>query len=201
MYDLVTIISGVIFVIGIISGIGPQNLNTISHAIKRNYEYQVATTCFLADSLLILIGCLGISFSAKIIIVIINIVGTIFISVYLIQKIAGLFEKHNKYTINNQILTKKEAIKKALFLTWLNPLVFMDTIVIIGSAATHYKGINLFEFTFGAVLGDAIWIYGLTLGARSFSSKLNRPIVWFILDIMTVLILSFILYKTVLFLF
>lgn len=201
MYDLITIISGVVFVIGIISGIGPQNLNTISHAIKRNYEFEVATTCFLADSILILIGCLGISFSAKIIIIFINIVGTIFISVYLIQKVAGLFEKHKKYSINDQVLTKKEAIRKALFLTWLNPLVFMDTIVIIGSAATHYKGISLFEFTFGAVLGDAIWIYGLAFIARSFSNKLNRPKVWFVLDIITIIILSYILYKTILFLF
>ena len=195
-----TLFGGTLFVIGIIAGIGPQNLNTMSHAIRRNHEYTVALTCFLADGLLILAGGLGLKlFDSKWIIVLINIIGIIFLFYYLWTKIRGLNEPHH-IKFSNDILDKKNAIFRALALTWLNPLVFIDTIIVIGGASTHYTGLQNFAFISGALLGDFIWLFGLTLIARTFAKHLNRQAVWFILDVLTILLVSYVLIKMVSFL-
>ena len=116
---------------------------------------------------------------------------------YLVHKTRGLFQKHSKFTINSNFLTRKESILQALALTWLNPLVFMDTIVIIGGTATQYIGLGRATFILGAILGDFIWLFGLTTIAKSISHKLNRTSIWVSLDVITIGIMVVILYKTI----
>ena len=196
--DMFTILSGIIFVIGVIAGIGPQNLNIISHAIKNNHSVAVTTTSCLADLVLLLIGVFGLSFNgSKPFLFLINIIGIVFVLWFLFLKIRGLFNHRNKFYIKNEHTTKVQAILKALALTWLNPLVIVDMLVIIAGAATHYHGVSWTCFVIGAVLGDIIWLYGLTFFARKFSGKLDRIEVWITLDLMTILIMLFILYKTI----
>lgn len=192
------ILTGALFVLAVIAGIGPQNLNTISHGIKRNHSYIVATTCFFADSVLIVIGCLGLSITSSITInLIINIIGALFIGFYLLKKCISLTQQKS-YHINQMMLSKKQAILIALTLTWLNPLVFIDTIIIIGGTASHYSGRALFDFLIGAIIGDFIWLFGLSYLSQKLANKLNHPKVWIALDIVTIMIMSWILYKTIL---
>ncbi|TXI91597.1 MAG: hypothetical protein E6Q33_09910 [Neisseriales bacterium] len=196
-----TLFGGALFVLGVIAGIGPQNLNTMTHAIRRNHEYAVATTCFLADIALILLGCLGLKFTeSKIFLLLINLIGIGFLSYYLWLKIKGLNKPH-EVKFSQDILDKKSAILRALALTWLNPLVAIDTLVIIGGASTNYHGIMNFAFIAGAILGDFIWLFGLTLISRTFAERLNRPLVWLFIDISTILLVAYILIRMVSFLF
>lgn len=193
-----TIFTGALFVLAVIAGIGPQNLNTISHGIKQNHSYIVATTCFFADSVLIIIGCLGLSItSSPTINLIINIIGALFIGFYLLKKCISL-TKQKSYHINQVMLSRKQSILLALTLTWLNPLVFIDTIIIIGGTASHYTGSPLFDFLIGAIIGDFIWIFGLSYLSQKLANKLNHHKVWIALDIFTIMIMSWILYKTIL---
>lgn len=197
---LLTIFGGALMVIAIIAGIGPQNLNTMSHAIHRNHEYAVATTCFLADAALILIGCIGVSELNHTAILVINIVGIIFLNYYLWLKIAALNKPQN-VKLDNKIVSKKTAIVRALGLTWLNPLVFIDTIVVIGGTSARYSGSQHLAFTIGALLGDFIWLFGLTFLARTFANKLNRPAVWFIIDISTIVLVGYVLINLIAYFF
>ncbi|MBY0379873.1 MAG: LysE family transporter [Burkholderiales bacterium] len=195
---MIILLTGIIFVLGILPGIGPQNLNILSHGIRQNYHYVVGTTCVIADGVLIILGGVGLKLSnSQTIILVINIVGIIFIGFYILLKAKDLFNVHDKYNISSQIYTLKTSITRALVLTWLNPLVFIDTVVIIGGASSHYIGKDWFCFMLGAILGDIIWIYGLVFVSSKLSYKLNHPTVWFILDILTILIMTFILYQTI----
>jgi L-lysine exporter family protein LysE/ArgO len=200
LHHLLAIFSGAVFTLAVIAGIGPQSLLLISHGIKRNHPIAVATTCFLADISLILLACIGLSISdSHYIFLIINILGIIFISWYLYTKIKNLFKKREKISIQSDILTRKQAILRGIALTWLNPIVIIDTIVVIGGTATQYSGINRIDFTIGALLGDFVWTYALIYLAIIFSHKLNRVAIWLILDTFTILIMCFIWYKTLLF--
>lgn len=186
-----------LLVIGIIAGIGPQNLNLISHAIRKNYTYEVAITCFLADTVLILIGCIGLmQINSKTFVAIINIVGIIFLSFYIFVKLKDLNKPHH-IKFDNTFITKKVAIFRALGLTWLNPLVFIDTIVVIGGTSAHYTGMQHLAFTTGAVIGDFIWLFGVAYFANRFSKQLNKPIVWKIIDITTIILISYIVIKLI----
>lgn len=201
LQSLSEILSGAIFVIGVIAGIGPQNLNIISHAIRRNHAFLVALACFLSDIILIGGGGLGINvLHSKVLIIIINIVGAVFMVWYIGTKVHSLFKPHSKYHLGSVTLTKNQAVVKALAFTWLNPLVIIDTIVIIGGASSHYQGISLFKFLTGALLGDFIWIFGLYKLAEIFADKLNQVWIWITLDVMTIMIMSLILYKIMIFL-
>ncbi|MFN7094200.1 MAG: LysE/ArgO family amino acid transporter [Burkholderiales bacterium] len=194
------ILSGAIFVLAVIAGIGPQNLNTLNHAIQKNHAYPVATTCFLADSTLILAGGIGLTLAdSHLIILFINLIGILFMTGYLLLKIRGLFQHRSKLTIKGELLTQRQAILRALALTWLNPLVFIDTIVVIGGTATQYIGSRRIDFIVGALLGDLVWLFGLTFVASALAHKLNRTSVWISLDILTIGIMLIILYKTILF--
>ncbi|MEN9946222.1 MAG: hypothetical protein RLZZ293_608 [Pseudomonadota bacterium] len=193
-------LSGAVFVFGIVAGIGPQNLNIMSHAIHRNYAKEVAITCFLADSLLILVGCIGLSFmNAKWLLLSINLFGIIFLVYYLWQKIVQLNQPHH-VKFANAILTRRAAILRALALTWLNPLVFIDTLVIIGGASTHYTGLANLSFTAGAVIGDLAWIFGVTYLSQRFADKLRSPRVWMLIDISTIILVAYVLIKMISFL-
>lgn len=200
IHNLWEILSGALFVLGIIAGIGPQNLNIISHAIKRNHEIYVANVCFLSDIILITLGFIGLSLSSShIIVLLINILGIMFLSWYLLIKIKGLFVVRSQYNVNDNILTRRQSILRALALTWLNPLVFIDTIVVIDGNALQYIGVDRLDFLVGALIGDFLWIYGLTILVRIFSHRLNRIWIWVMLDILTVIIMCLVLYKTILY--
>lgn len=200
LHHLFIIISGAIFVFAAIAGIGPQNLNTISHGIRHNFEYKVALTCFIANSSLILFGSIGIGLSnSRIIILFINIIGIIFISLYLFQKCYGLLKKRSSLKVEGDVLTRNQAILRALALVFLNPLVFIDTIVVIDGTASQYIGLDKAAFLFGAVIGNFVWVVGLAYVASSFSHKLNRAIVWVCLDLLTIIVMAIILVKTILF--
>lgn len=190
-----TMFGGAVLVIGIIAGVGPQNLNIMSHAIRKNHTFSVTATCFLADTVLILAGCIGISaLNSPVLNKIINIIGVIFLSYFIFIKLRGLNQPQN-IKLDDKLVSKKIAILRGLALTWLNPLVFIDTVVIIGGRATNYTGINHTAFTLGAVLGDFIWIFGLALLSRIFAKKLNRPAVWFIIDLSTIILVAYVLFN------
>lgn len=195
------VFSGALFVLGVIAGIGPQNLNTMTHGIRRNHEFAVATTCFIADAILIILGVLGLKFTnSRELVIIINIVGIAFLAWYLWLKIRGLNQPH-EHKLKTEIVGKKVAILRALALTWLNPLVFIDTIVVIGGASTHYPGWKNWAFLFGALLGDFIWLFGLTMISRTFAERLNRPKVWLAIDISTIILVAYVLIKMLSFFF
>lgn len=198
--NLWDILGYALFVISVISGIGPQNLNIISHCIKRNHEILVASTCFLSDITLIIFGFVILNVShSDIIIRVINILGIAFLSWYFFIKIKNLFAKRSLYSAENSILTPVKAILRATALTWFNPLVLIDTIVVIDGNIMQHNNVSHIKFLCGAILGDFLWIYGLMLLVRMFSHKLNKLWVWLCLDIMTIIIISVILYKTILY--
>ena len=196
----IAILSGAVFVLAVIAGIGPQNLNIISHAIKRNHAREVAITSFLADITLILVGGIGLSLAGThSIIFFINVVGIVFIVWYLYYKVTALFKPRSELNIEECHDSRNKAILRALALTWLNPLVFIDTIVVIGGTSSHYTGLQRVDFLVGALVGDFIWIFGVAFIAKRFSAQLNRKSVWIALDVTTIIIMAYILYKTVAF--
>ena len=60
---MLIVLNGILITLALFIGIGPQNLNIISHAIKKNHPYVVASTCFISDAILIIMGGFSIKFS------------------------------------------------------------------------------------------------------------------------------------------
>ena len=72
----------------------------------------------------------------------------------------------------------------ALALSLLNPHVYLDTVVLLGSIAGQFQGIGRVWFTIGAVIASAVWFYGLGLGARWLAPLFRKPMAWRVLDLL-----------------
>jgi L-lysine exporter family protein LysE/ArgO len=76
----------------------------------------------------------------------------------------------------------KVAVTTALALTWLNPHVYLDTVVFLGAVATQQQHAERWWWAGGAMLGSLIWFAGLGFGARLLRPVFARPGSWRVLD-------------------
>jgi L-lysine exporter family protein LysE/ArgO len=75
----------------------------------------------------------------------------------------------------------RTAVLTCLALTWLNPHVYLDTVLLLGSVANGY-GERRWLFGVGAAAGSALWFSGLGFGARLLRGVFARPVAWRVLD-------------------
>ena len=73
---------------------------------------------------------------------------------------------------------------RALALTWLNPHVYLDTVLLLGSIANHEGPVGRWWFAAGACVASVLWFCGLGYGARRASRLLARPRAWQVLDVL-----------------
>jgi L-lysine exporter family protein LysE/ArgO len=76
------------------------------------------------------------------------------------------------------------AVVQAVALTWLNPHVYLDTVLLLGSIAAHHGSTGKWWFAVGAGLGSILWFTGLGYGARLAAPLLARPRAWQVLDVL-----------------
>jgi L-lysine exporter family protein LysE/ArgO len=75
-------------------------------------------------------------------------------------------------------------IRRAMALTWLNPHVYLDTVVLLGSIANSRGPVDRWWFAVGAVLASTLWFAGLGFGARFAAPLLTTPRAWQVLDLL-----------------
>ncbi|BCJ54269.1 hypothetical protein Asp14428_57440 [Actinoplanes sp. NBRC 14428] len=76
--------------------------------------------------------------------------------------------------------TLRATLLTCLALTYLNPHVYLDTVLLLGSVAQQHP--HQWLFGLGAAAASAVWFTALGLGARRLAPVLNRPVAWRILD-------------------
>ena len=74
-----------------------------------------------------------------------------------------------------------EVLVTCLALTWLNPHVYLDTVVLLGALANEHRD-ERWLFGIGAVTASAVWFFSLSLGARRLTGLFATPTTWRILD-------------------
>jgi L-lysine exporter family protein LysE/ArgO len=75
------------------------------------------------------------------------------------------------------------AVTTALAVTFLNPHVYLDTVLVLGGVAARFAGFDRIMFACGAALASLLWFYGLGFGAARWSRFLTRPNTWRVVDI------------------
>jgi L-lysine exporter family protein LysE/ArgO len=81
-------------------------------------------------------------------------------------------------------LSRRTAVLTATALTWLNPHVYLDTVLLLGSIANTHGQAGRWWFAAGASLASMLWFSGLGFGARLASPLLSRPRAWQVLDVL-----------------
>ena len=172
------------FIIGssLIIAIGPQNLFVINQGLKKNYVFIVVLICSLSDSLLIVCGIylsnniLSLNTS---LITIMKLIGGIWLILYGINKIKNSRQHEiNSNAFNESSFSK--VIVTTLAITYANPHVYLDTVILLGSISINFD--NKLYFGLGAIFASFIFFFSLGYFSNFLSRYIKSPKVWFYVD-------------------
>ncbi len=169
----------------LIVAIGAQNAFVLSQSLKGNHEWLIATICCICDVVLISAGIGGLGVLLKTMPSLtfwIAILGTVFLLFYGAMSFKSMLRRHKLETVERPPLTLKKAVVMTLALTLLNPHVYLDTVMLIGSIANTKFPDTQWWFALGAILASFVWFYGLTAFAKVLVPVFKRPRTWQILD-------------------
>ena len=172
------------FIIGssLIIAIGPQNLFVINQGLKKNFVFIVVLICSLSDSLLIICGIylsnniLSLNTS---IVTIMKLIGGIWLILYGINKIKNS-RRHEINTNQFNESSFSKVIITTLAITYANPHVYLDTVILLGSISINFD--NKLYFGLGAIFASFIFFFSLGYFSNFLSRYIKSPKVWFYVD-------------------
>ena len=164
----------------LIMAIGAQNAFVLAQAVKKQHHWPVVCLCIAIDMLLISIGMMGAGAVIQLWPAALNILclgGVVFLSWYGLQSFKAFFNPE-ALSAGRAQTTLKAAILTALGVSLLNPHVYLDTVVLLGSIGNQFHGAEKYGFWLGAMLASISWFVALTLLAKKLAPWLGRPQVW-----------------------
>src|SRR5690606_5733629 len=84
----------------------------------------------------------------------------------------------------------KAAVLTCLAFTFLNPHVYLDTVVLLGSLSAAYQGMERLAYGMGAVMASFVWFFSLGYGARLLTPLFAKPAAWRVLDVVIGMVMS-----------
>jgi len=177
--------AGLGFGLSLIVAIGAQNAFVLRQGLRKEHVFTVVAICAASDALLILLGILGLGAliaGLPFLLLLIELAGGVFLITYGVMA-ARRAIKPSKLTADPSGAPLKwgVAVATALALTYLNPHVYLDTVLLLGSVAGTY-GVDRWWFGLGAALGSIIWFSSLGFGAQLLRPVFAKAIAWRILD-------------------
>jgi L-lysine exporter family protein LysE/ArgO len=182
---LIAVASGLALGMGLIVAIGAQNAFVLRQGLRLEHVAAVVAVCALSDLALIVAGVLGAGAALSRVpwlIPVVCLAGAAFLLCYGV--LAGRRAMRPSALLPDAAGTRAglaATVGTCLALTWLNPHVYLDTVVLLGSMASTY-GEQRWQFAAGAGVGSAIWFTGLGYGARLLRPVFARPAAWRVLD-------------------
>ena len=185
--------NGLLIAAGLIMVIGAQNAYVLQQGLLKNHVFTLCTICFAADAMLIIAGVAGLGgYIARypLILKTAAFLGAGILFFYVCKSIRAAFRAEALTAPAGAGQTARgPAVATLLALTFLNPHVYLDTVLLIGSVSAQYQGAALTAFTAGAVSASGLWFYSLGYCAKTLSPVLARPSAWRKLNIAIALIM------------
>jgi L-lysine exporter family protein LysE/ArgO len=171
---------------GLIIAIGAQNAYLLSLGIRREHHRIAALICAVLDISLIMLGVAGVGTavaSSPELAVYVSWGGGIFLFLYGGKSLLSVFKKVTMGVDCRQRQTLKTVVLTTLALTLLNPHVYLDTVVLLGSISSRYPVEERTFFALGACTASTLWFFTLSTGASRLAPVFKNPNSWKILDL------------------
>ena len=186
-------IAGFLLGASLIIAIGAQNAFILRQGLLRQHVFILSLICALSDALLIAAGVAGlgtlISQSPKLITAV-TIGGALFLFSYAVIAFRRALKPEVLKAANAGEARLGPAIAACLAFTFLNPHVYLDTVVLLGSLSAAYEGQARLAFGLGAATASFVWFFGLGYGARLLEPVFARPASWRVLDFLIGAVMS-----------
>ncbi|GAC18417.1 LysE/ArgO family amino acid transporter [Paraglaciecola arctica] len=176
----------------LIIAIGSQNAFLLQQGLLRRFHWQIATLCSVLDTLLICAGVFGLGMLVKQYpqsLKLISVFGVVFLLIYGYKALRSAMNSTTLSAGSRGSTSLKAAVLTTLALSLLNPHVYLDTVLLIGSVGSQFESSLRPWFAVGAVSASFLWFYSLAHAARWLAPFFKKPIAWRILDLSVCLIM------------
>lgn len=183
---LSALVSGFIAAAGLIVAIGAQNAFVLRQGLQRSHVGLVVLVCMLGDIVLIIAGVAGIGALVHQwpwLLQLLRFGGAAFLAVY------GFMAVRRAVTGGSELAPAnapkqhwRPVLLTAAAFTFLNPHVYLDTMVLLGSLSTRYPAETRWAFALGACCASVMWFSALGFGARLLLPVFRNPGAWRVLD-------------------
>ena len=184
-------VNGLLVAFGLIMAIGTQNAFVLAQSLRREHHLPVAALCVVCDALLVAAGVFGLATILAQNPTLLGIArwgGATFLIWYGSQALRRACSKQSMGQGENQTVRSLRAVMlSALAVTLLNPHVYLDTVLLIGSLGAQQSVPG--AYVVGAASASLLWFFTLALGAAWLAPYLARPSTWRILDLLVALMM------------
>lgn len=182
---MLTFLSGLGTGLSLIVAIGAQNAFVLRQGLVRRFVFPVVAICALSDLILIVLGVSGIGLVVQkfpAVLEVFRYAGALFLLCYGISALMRSFKNTGSLqAASDSGQTLKGAVAACLAFTFLNPHVYLDTMILIGSIASSF-GEEKWSFAAGAGSASVLWFTALGYGARLLTPVFKKPAAWKVLD-------------------
>ncbi|WP_314147486.1 LysE/ArgO family amino acid transporter [uncultured Leifsonia sp.] len=169
----------------LIVAIGAQNAFVLRQGLRREHVLPIVAICVVSDAVLITAGVAGIGAlvtAAPLALQIVRWAGFAFLIGYAIVAARRALRPTGLSAAGAGAASLAAAIGTCLAITWLNPHVYLDTVLLLGSLSAAHGDPGRWVFGVGAATASLLWFTVLGFGARVAAPVFARPLAWRILD-------------------
>jgi L-lysine exporter family protein LysE/ArgO len=171
----------------LIIAIGAQNAFVLRQGLKRVHVFLSASVCTLCDMVLITLGVAGLGTLISTNPILTQIAtwgGAAFLLYYGLRSFRSALKANilEAESAQDQPMRTRDTLVTLLAISLLNPHVYLDTVVLVGSIGAHYPEDQRIYFALGAMCASLVWFFGLAYGAAWLAPLFRRPMAWRILD-------------------
>tara|TARA_B100002003_G_scaffold43437_1_gene38790 strand:- start:48 stop:668 length:621 start_codon:yes stop_codon:yes gene_type:complete len=180
-------LTGFILGFSLILAIGVQNSFVLRQGLIGRHVFTVAVFCSLADALLISIGVAGISIFLNNYIDLFSDwlfgISAIWLTVYGLMRLRDAVKGESALVIESTSTNGLiSTLSFLVVLTFANPHVYLDTVVLIGSVSQQFSENIKLAYAIGASLASFVFFFSLAYGAKFLLPIMQKPIAWRVLD-------------------
>jgi L-lysine exporter family protein LysE/ArgO len=181
---VIAFIPGLLTGLSLIIAIGAQNAFVIRQGLTRKHVFLVVAICAISDALLILLGVAGLGAlisGLPWLLETIRWFGVAYLTWFGIKSLMSAFKSQSLEATGLQSAGAKTVVLSVLGFTLLNPHVYLDTVILLGSIGNQF-GQDKWWFALGAAVGSVLWFSSIGFGAKAASRFMSKPVFWKVLD-------------------
>lgn len=172
----------------LIMAIGAQNAFVLRQGLRREHVAAVVAVCALLDVALMSVGVNGLGAvlgDRPRLIQAATLAGAVVLAWYGFQAFRRALDPHGlSAQAGGQAVPVRQVVGQALSISLLNPHVYLDTVLLVGSVGAQQPAGAQTAFLLGSGLSSVLWFAGLGFGARLLSPLFARPAAWRVLDLL-----------------
>ena len=171
--------------LGLIVAIGAQNAFILRQGLLRSHVFALCLFASLSDALLVSLGVAGVGTfvaSSQTLRTLMTLGGAIFLTVYGVLAARRALSPSTLKAASGKAPGLRAALATLFAFTFLNPHVYVDTLLLVGSLSARFEGPGRLAFGVGAASASFVWFFALGYGARLLAPLFARPSAWRVLD-------------------